>query len=160
MRGMISIVARVTLESPSYKSRLTATSSPDGSDSFTYDAAGQVTAATHSYQANEAYSYDANGNRTNAGYTTGTGNQLTSDGTYNYVYDAAGNLTKKTTISSGVYVTYTWDYHNRLTDLSSCTSAGVLTQHPTGTLICQVLHTSDLYLVTQFRSPSISSGEP
>jgi YD repeat-containing protein len=48
--------------------RLTSDSLPDGTDSFTYDAASQITAATHSYQTNESYSYDANGNRTNTGY--------------------------------------------------------------------------------------------
>ena len=30
------------------------------------------------------YSYDLNGNRTMTGYTTGTGNEMTSDGTWNY----------------------------------------------------------------------------
>src|SRR6516164_9475198 len=74
-------------------------------------------------------SHDSNGNRTNTGYSTGTNNQLSSDGTYNYLYDANGNMTKKTTISSGAYVTYTWDYHNRLTDVKFYTSANVLTEH-------------------------------
>ena len=38
-------------------------------------------------------SHDSNGNRTNTGYSTGTNNQLSSDGTYNYLYDANGNMT-------------------------------------------------------------------
>jgi RHS repeat-associated protein len=109
--------------------RLTSGSSNDGTDGYTYDAASQVTAVSHSYQANENYSYDSNGNRTNTGYSTGTNNRVTSDGTYNYTYDAAGNLTRKTTISGGAYVTYTWDYHNRLTDVSFYTSGGTLTKH-------------------------------
>jgi hypothetical protein len=36
---------------------------------------------------------DANGNRTGDGYVVGPDNQLTSDGTYRYQYDAEGNLT-------------------------------------------------------------------
>jgi YD repeat-containing protein len=98
-------------------------------DRFSYDAASQITAATHSYQTNEAYSYDSNGNRTNTGYSTGTNNVLTSDGTYNYTYDNAGNLTQKTAISGGAYTTFSWDFRNRLTDLQSYTSASVLTKH-------------------------------
>ena len=108
--------------------RLTGTTNNDGSSSYTYDAAGQLTAANHSYQTNEAYTYDANGNRTNSGYSTGTNNRMTSDGTYNYTYDSEGNRTRKTTISSGAYVDYVWDYHNRLTDVKSYTSGGTLTQ--------------------------------
>ena len=102
---------------------------PSRSDGYTYDSAGQITVATHSYQTNEGYSYDANGNRTNTGYSTGTNNQLSSDGTSNYLYDANGNMTKKTTIASGAYVTYTWDYRNRMTDVKFYTSASVLTEH-------------------------------
>src|SRR5438046_6563849 len=74
-----------------------------GTDSLPYYAASQETAATHSYQTNEAYSYDANGNRTNTGYTTGTNNEVTSDGTYNYTYDAEGNMTGKRQSPAGPY---------------------------------------------------------
>jgi YD repeat-containing protein len=109
--------------------RVTSDSLPDGTDSFTYDAASQITAATHSYQTNESYSYDANGNRTNTGYSTGTNNQVSSDGTYNYTYDNEGNLTQKTAISGGAYTTFTWDYRNRLTDVQNYTSGGTLTKH-------------------------------
>ena len=41
--------------------RVTADSSSDGTDSYTYDSSGQETAVTHSYATNESYSYDANG---------------------------------------------------------------------------------------------------
>ena len=111
-----------------YAGRLTGTSNADGTTSYTYDAAGQLTAADHSYQTDEAYSYDANGNRTNSGYSTTTNNRMTSDGTYNYTYDSEGNRTRKTTISGGAYVDYVWDYHNRLTDVKNYTSGGTLTQ--------------------------------
>jgi len=98
--------------------RLTATSSPDGTSSFTYDATGQLTAADHSYQTDESYAYDATGNRTGGGYTTDGNNHITSDGTYDYDYDAEGNRTRKTEIATGDYVTYTWDHRNRLTDVA------------------------------------------
>jgi YD repeat-containing protein len=49
-------------------------SSADGSTTFQYDAASQVTAATHTIQTSESYQYDANGNRTNTGTTTGDNN--------------------------------------------------------------------------------------
>src|SRR5579872_6258835 len=109
--------------------RLTGDTVGTASDSYTYDAASELLTATHSGGDNETYSYDSNGNRTNTGYSTGTNNQLSSDGTYNYTYDANGKMTKKTTISSGAYVTYTWDYRNRLTDVKFYTSASVLTEH-------------------------------
>src|SRR5258708_39752621 len=86
-------------------------------------------ASPHSHQTNESYSYDSNENRTTTGYTPATNNQLSSDGTYNYSYDNNGNLTQKTAISGGAYTTYTWDYHNRLTDVQNYTSTGTLTQH-------------------------------
>ena len=109
--------------------RLTADTIGSASDSYSYDAAGQLTAATHSGGGNESYSYGSTGNRTNTGYSTGTNNQLSSDGTYNYTYDNAGNLTEKTTISTGAYVTYTWDYRNRLTDVQAYNSSNVLQSH-------------------------------
>ena len=109
--------------------RVTADSSSDGTDSYSYDSSGQETAATHSYATNENYSYDANGNRSNTGYTTGTNNEVTSDGTYDYSYDNEGNLIQKTDIATGAYTTYAYDYHNRLTDVQNYTSGGTLTFH-------------------------------
>jgi YD repeat-containing protein len=112
-----------------HDSRLSGDTVGAGSDSYTYDADGELTAATHSGGTSESYSYGNTGNRTNTGYSSGTDNELTSDGTYNYTYDANGNLTKKTTIATGAYVTYTWDYHNRLTDVESYNSSNVLQSH-------------------------------
>ena len=54
----------------------------------------------------ESFSFDANGNRTMAGYATGTNNRLTTDGTYNFEYDAEGNRTKRTEIATGEVVEY------------------------------------------------------
>jgi hypothetical protein len=63
----------------------------------------------------EAYQYDANGNRTNAGYQTGTNNQLLASGQFTYEYDHEGNQTKRTETATGKVTEYVWDYHNRLT---------------------------------------------
>ena len=46
------------------------------------------------------FSYDANGNRDSTGYSTGTDNRISSDGTYTYAYDNEGNLTAKTEIAT------------------------------------------------------------
>ncbi|HVC95125.1 MAG TPA: RHS repeat-associated core domain-containing protein [Pirellulales bacterium] len=112
------------------------TSSVDGSASYSYNTTNEATAATYTgthQPANESNSFDANGNRTNTGYTTGTNNQLTSDGTFNYTYDHEGNRVSRTRISSATandyLTTYTWDYRNRLTDVDYYNNSSVLTKH-------------------------------
>ena len=78
-----------------------------------------MTHSPNSGFANESFSYDANGNRNAAGQTTGTGNEIQSDGTYNYAYDPAGNLIGKISIATGVATLYKYDYRNRLTEVDS-----------------------------------------
>jgi YD repeat-containing protein len=90
-------------------------SGPDGTSDYTYDKQSQVTAADHSFQTDESYTYNATGNRTNGGYTVGTNNRMTSDGTYNYTYDDEGNRLTRTKISDSSLTEYTWDHRNRLT---------------------------------------------
>jgi YD repeat-containing protein len=51
-------------------------------------------------------SYDANGNRTMLGYQTTDDNRLASDDTYSYQYDAEGNRTQRTKISTGEKTEY------------------------------------------------------
>ncbi len=80
--------------------------------------------------------YDANGNCVTANgdtYTTGDNNQTTSDGIYSYLYDSEGNLVAKYidedtsgTLDTGDtdVTAYTWDYHNRLTNVSHYDEAG------------------------------------
>ncbi len=80
--------------------------------------------------------YDANGNCVTANgdtYTTGDNNQTTSDGIYSYLYDSEGNLVAKYidedtsgTLNTGDtdVTAYTWDYHNRLTNVSHYDEAG------------------------------------
>jgi RHS repeat-associated protein len=51
---------------------------------------------------------------------------MTSDGTYNYTYDADGNMITKTAVATGVEDLYTYDYRNRLTEVQQV-SGGVTT---------------------------------
>jgi RHS repeat-associated protein len=108
--------------------RITSTTNQDGTTDYTYDKTSQLTAANHSYQTDEAYTFDANGNRTMTGYTTGSNNRLTSDGTYNYTYDNEGNRTLRTKISDGSKTEYGWDYRNRLIRITEKTSGGTVTK--------------------------------
>jgi RHS repeat-associated protein len=95
-----------------------------GTNTYTYDAASQLLSDGSSY------SYDANGNRTMSGYTTGSDNEMSSDGTYTYSYDAEGNLTSKTTGSGSSQVTWTYSYDNanELTGVVETGSSGTLAQ--------------------------------
>lgn len=100
----------------------------DGDSDYTYDSDTQVTEADHTFQTDETFSYDLTGNRTNSGYSTGAGNRLLSDGTFDYEYDAEGNRTKRTTISTSAFVESAWDHRNRLTKVTFKTSLGVKTK--------------------------------
>ncbi len=96
---------------------------------YSYDANGELTGATgtlagSSYSSN--WSYDLNGNRNMSGYSTGTGNQLLSDGINNYTYDKNGNTLTQTNIATGTVTNYSWDYANRLTELKVVSSGGIV----------------------------------
>ena len=109
-------------------------------DSVTYanDSTGQLLSATPSPlppgegqgegAPSESFSYDSNGNRTNTGYVTGPNNELLSDGTYNYSYDADGNCILRTSIADGSQTLYSWDNRNRLTLVVSKDGSGNVTQ--------------------------------
>jgi RHS repeat-associated protein len=108
--------------------RITRSAGTDGVQDYSYDSTNQLTGADHTTIADEAYSYDANGNRTNAGYGTGTNNQLLTDGIYNYSYDGEGNRTLRVEIATGKVTEYLWDYRNRLTGVLFKDGAGVVTR--------------------------------
>ena len=76
----------------------------------------------------ETYTYDKEGNRTLTGYSTGTGNRLTADGTYTYSYDSEGNMVGRTKTSNGEVTTFTWDFRNRLTEVLIKSSGGTTLQ--------------------------------
>jgi RHS repeat-associated protein len=104
--------------------RITQLTNSDGTSQYNYDKIDQLVNANYNYQSDEDYSYDENGNRTNAGYVTGSNNQLVSDGIYNYEYDAEGNLIRQIEIATGFGEELTWDYRNRLTKIVSKDSSG------------------------------------
>ena len=54
----------------------------------------------------------------------GPGNELLSDGTYNYAYDADGNCTERTNIATGAVTDYVWDNRDRLVEVIDRASAG------------------------------------
>lgn len=95
---------------------------------YGYDQRGQLISALYdNEQEDEWYTYDANGNRTGSylhgtGYRTGPGNQLLSDGTFNYTYDHEGNMVTKTRITSVEgevnYTEYAYDFRNRMTNVT------------------------------------------
>jgi hypothetical protein len=60
------------------------------------------------------YVYDRNGNRVGSGYQVGPGNEVLSNGVWNYKYDLAGNLVEKDGIGTGLVWRYTWDDANHL----------------------------------------------
>ncbi len=57
-----------------------------------------------------------------SGYSTVSGNELSSDGTSDYTYDATGNMTSKTNIATGVETDYVWDDRNRLVEVDQVIS--------------------------------------
>ena len=89
---------------------------------YSYDLLGQLTGAERSIGEDEFYTYDSNGNRTSSyfhgsDYLTGVGNQLLTDGEFNYIYDNEGNLIEQQELATGEVTYYTFDYRNRLTEV-------------------------------------------
>ena len=66
----------------------------------------------------ESYAYDSVGNRTSshlaAGYSYDQGNRLTTDGVFAYIYDANGNMIRKTETATGLVTAYSYDSENRI----------------------------------------------
>ncbi len=98
-------------------SQLTSETENGVTQNYAYDAAGQLTGA-----AGTTYQYDRNGNRTGGGYVVGQANELLSDGTWNFTYDAEGNETKKVNIATGVTWTYGYDNANEMTKAQKWTA--------------------------------------
>jgi RHS repeat-associated protein len=126
---------------------------------YTYDANGQLTNATSSAEPQESYAYDANGNREGTGLVVGPGNQILSDGSFNYSYDNEGNLARKVEIATGNVTTYTYDYRNRLVSVVTRTAGGVALSTSTYTYdvfnrrIAEVVNGVALYTVYDGNNP-------
>ena len=139
--------ANSVLDSFSYQydvaSRITQITDVDGLNTYGYSKRNELTAATHADPSNpdESYVYDATGNRTTShlhgsSYVVGSGvagtadvNRLSSDGKFNYTYDANGNLTKRVEIVSGKVREFAFDHRNRLVQITDRPSAvGAATQ--------------------------------
>jgi RHS repeat-associated protein len=71
-----------------------------------YDQANQMTSAGAN-----TYGYTLNGNRNNNGLVPGPGNQLQSDGNWNFTYDPQGNVTKKTGIGANAGLIWVLAYN-------------------------------------------------
>ncbi|MGH7193808.1 MAG: hypothetical protein ACREJM_09785, partial [Candidatus Saccharimonadales bacterium] len=111
-------------------------STADGTASYGYDPTNQLTSANYTgtnAPPNAAYAFDKNGNRTMTGYQVAAGNEIASDGTFNYQFDGEGNRTLRTRISnasaSDYQTKFFYDYRNRLTDEEYFNNSGTLTKH-------------------------------
>lgn len=89
--------------------------------SYAYDADSQLIAAAHDNPAypDESYGFDAAGNRVTshlapATATVETANRLTAAGDFDYEYDNAGNLTRRTNNATGEVTEFDYDHRNRL----------------------------------------------
>ncbi len=109
----------------------------DGSWTYGYDAAGQLTSASFASASGAvadksiAYTYDAAGNRVSAvedgattAYTVGGLNRYASAGGETFAYDADGNLTARTDAAGTT--SYGYDTANRLTRVTAA-DGGVTT---------------------------------
>jgi RHS repeat-associated protein len=116
---------------------------------YAYNADNELTGAGAA-----TFSYDATGNRTNSGYSTGTGNELTAQGNWTYAYDHAGNETGKTNTSTGEVWTYSYDDKNELTQavdvVSGLTTTVTYEYDPFGNRIEQSVATSGGTTVTKY----------
>ena len=110
---------------------------------YEYDRTSEVTGVAVNGAPTATFSYDANGNRDMSGYSaTGAGdnNQISTDGTWTYTYDAAGNVTE---MSKGT-ATYTWDFtYNQNDQMISAEEHA--TASTTSTLLTEIAYGYDVF---------------
>jgi len=96
---------------------------------YSYDAIYELTQVTQGSTTTESYSYDAVGNRLSSlgvsPYSYNSSNELTSTPSASYTYDLNGNTISKTD-STGT-TNYTWDFENRLTQVTLPGTGGTVT---------------------------------
>jgi RHS repeat-associated protein len=99
----------------------------NGANSYSYDALNRLLSASHPAASllptqNETFSYDPVGNReadaTITGYQYNAANELVSNSSFTYSYDANGNLISKTPVG-GSATTYSYDSQNELLSVLS-----------------------------------------
>ncbi len=116
----------MTETTPGSKHGTTLTKTTD----YTYDAIYEVTQAVVNGNTTDADTYDAVGNRltdlSGGTYTYNNSNELTSYPAYSWTYDSNGNTTGET-ISGGGTTSYTWDYENRMTNVTLPNGGGTVT---------------------------------
>jgi RHS repeat-associated protein len=121
-----------------------------GVHGYTYDTRDRLTAVTHSVASNESYTLDDVGNRTashqGSSYTYQSFNRLIAANSNTFAYDGNGNLTSKTD-GSGSWI-YTWDYENRLKQVSK--SGGVTVTYSYDALGRRIQRTSSVSGTTRF----------
>jgi RHS repeat-associated protein len=115
---------------------VTSSNDAEGAHQYAYDADRQLLTATHTQtvvQPNEFYTYDKIGNRltshSSPNYVLsymngGKGSRLLNDAQFTYVYDAEGNLTRRTSTLDGSHTDFTWDHFDRLTSMVETSGAG------------------------------------
>jgi RHS repeat-associated protein len=117
----------------SYSSRglVSATTTSDGTTSYEYDSDGQLVRATLPDDSVIDYSVDALGNR--VGFTVNDRNQYaTSPDGDTFQYDANGNLTRVTTMASGITASYSYDGRGRLASVTNAAGTWQFEYDPLG----------------------------
>lgn len=110
--------------------RITQVVDLDGTVDLTYDALGQLTDAVFSDdRADEFYRYDDNGNRSSShlhadAYQSEVDNRLTTDGTFDYSWDEAGNLISRQNAATGEFREFEYDHRGRLVRVIDRASSG------------------------------------
>jgi RHS repeat-associated protein len=117
--GWVNTPLATYVYSDDQANRVTSETDAEGTYTYAYDNANELTTVTENSTVVGSYSYDLNGNRNSTGYTTGTDNELTASPGVTYSYDNAGNMTGSTNTSTHVTTTYTYDYRDRLTEVTT-----------------------------------------
>ncbi len=104
-------------------------SSNDGTATYTYDHTQQIASVAYSSDyvggslasSTVDYNFSPNGNPAGGSYSV-SANQISTDGTYNYTYDANGNLKSQVNIVTSEETDFTYDYRNRLVSVVDATA--------------------------------------
>ncbi len=134
--------------------RIASVGTLDGTSTYSYDPAGQLTEAVLPDGRVIEYRYDAAGNRisvTDSGATTtyfaNTLNQYVTAGTTSYVYDDDGNLVSKT--DGGQTWTYSYDFENRLSTVTAPNGETTFYRYDAlGTLLSRSVNGQESHFVT------------